>query len=159
MGPPLQLPGVGHNGRDMLLFLILFFYKKNQCQSTDPLKKSGRPGRASSPCPQLRGSVVRGALPGLQDKVGPGLCSPQAPLTKGFTSHLNVQPTPAVGKALRPAPASCCCPVPEPVWVPLPRARIGGLWAWRGGGSLSATGADTEKPQGHVMEGVLSPCS
>lgn len=53
-GPSLQLPGLGHDGRDMLLFLILFFYEKNQCQFTDPLRNQAGRAEPASP-PQLRG--------------------------------------------------------------------------------------------------------
>lgn len=62
-GPPLQLPGLGHNGRDMLLFLILFFYEKNQCQSTDPLRNQAGRAEPAAPLPdseaQWRGAALR----------------------------------------------------------------------------------------------------
>lgn len=50
-GPPLQLPGLGHHRRDMLLFLILFFYEKNQCQSTDPLRNQAGRAEPAAPLP------------------------------------------------------------------------------------------------------------
>lgn len=87
-GAPLQLPGLGHHGRDMLLFLILFFYEKNQCQSTDPLRNPA--GRAQPAAPisplGLRGSAAGGrcrgggtALQGPQGRVGPGPGAPSPP--------------------------------------------------------------------------------
>lgn len=85
-GPLLQLPGHhGHHGRDMLLFLILFFYEKNQCQSTDPLRNPAGRAQPAAPLPRLRGSVV-GATLGQASGPSPPKGSP----------HLNVQPTPAV---------------------------------------------------------------
>ncbi|XP_048198242.1 uncharacterized protein LOC125348759 isoform X1 [Perognathus longimembris pacificus] len=79
-GPLLQLPGHrGHHGCDMLLFLVLFFYEKNQCQSTDPSRAPAGRAQPAAPVPRLRGE-------GSPAQTGPRP-------TKGFTSQLNVQPT------------------------------------------------------------------
>lgn len=44
--PPSSPGGLGPHGRDLLLFLILFFYDKEPVSITDPQRKPGRPGRA-----------------------------------------------------------------------------------------------------------------
>lgn len=103
-GPPLQLPGLGHNGRDMLLFLILFFYEKNQCQSTDPPRHQAGRAEPAAPLPDSEAQWRGAALPSLQDGAGPGLWSPSAPSHQRVHLTLECTTHPAVGKALRPRP-------------------------------------------------------
>lgn len=148
-GPPLQLPGLGHHRRDMLLFLILFFYEKNQCQSTDPLRNQADRAEPAAPLPSSESQWRGAALPSLQDGVGPGLRSPGSPSALSHQRvHLTLECTtqPAVGKALRPQPLplaavlslSPCRPRrhlhPELEWV------AWGPWAWREGSASAAWG-------------------
>lgn len=159
-GGPLQLPGLGHNGRDMLLFLILFFYKKNQCQSTDPLRHQAGRAEPAALFPQLGGSVTRGgpARSSGQGGVRPG--QPHGPsrkwvhLTLECTTHPSCREGPPTGPCL--LLLSCPSAPLGSTLPPIPlRARTGGWWE----GHLSANGGQTQKPQGTVMEGVLFPCS
>lgn len=86
--------------------------------------------------------------------MGPGLCSLQPPPIKGFTSHLNVQPTPAVEKALRPWPLPLAAVLSLSPCGFSNLTKIGSLWDWRGRVTVSHWG-QMQKPQGSVMEGVF----
>lgn len=86
-------------GRDMLLFLILFFYKKEPVSIHRPSEEPGRPGAASSPS----GSEARG----------------EGPPHQGFASHLNVRPPSCLQASVLGPPLAAvpslrpCSPLPS----------------------------------------------
>ena len=148
-GPPLQLPGLGHHRRDMLLFLILFFYEKNQCQSIDPLRNQAGRAEPAAPLPSSEAQWRGVALPSLQDGVGPGLWSPGSPSAPSHQRvHLTLECTthPAIGKALRPQPLPLAAVLslspcrPHPHLHPELERVAWGPWAWREGSASAAWG-------------------
>lgn len=80
--------------------------------------------------------------------MGLGWCSPTAHPTKGVTSHLNVQLTLAVGKALRPWPLPLAAVLsPEPLQVPYPHQELEQAACGPGGERhCQLLGADKVKP-------------
>lgn len=142
-GPSLQLPGLGHDGRDMLLFFNFIFLQKEPVSIHRPSEKPGRPGRASIPSPTQR-LVVRGGPAGSSGQGGAGTAQPHSPSHKRV--HLTLECTTHPGCREGPpslAHASCCCPVPKSLRVPHPQEELeqAGL---DGEGHCQPLGADTE---------------
>lgn len=137
----------------MLLFLILFFYEKNQCQSTDPLRNQAGRAEPAAPLSTQRLSGEGQPCWVFRTEWGQACAAPspshkRVHLTLECTTHPSCQEGP-----LSVAPASCCCPVPQPLQVPQPHQN---RWpvGLEGRVTVSHWG-QMQKPQESVIEGVF----